>query len=179
MAKFGFSPSAWTKAVRRLKLVHAHVRPDRCEHRGWPVRYDWDVVQRYHDEGHTRAETTRHFGFSTGAWDDAVARGVLIDGVGYSRSSKCPRLRAGARQATLARCWYTSKSVPDLWPDRMEGPTDVQFMIHHRNGVRDDHRLENLMMLAQLPQPNGVLRSKKQEVEAVDVIYITLNVIPG
>src|ERR1700736_5714759 len=41
------------------------------------VRYDWDAVQRYVDEGHGRDECMERFGFTLMAWYKAIRRGKL------------------------------------------------------------------------------------------------------
>jgi hypothetical protein len=41
------------------------------------VRYDWDEVQRYYDEGNGRDACMERFGFSTIAWYKAIRRGKL------------------------------------------------------------------------------------------------------
>jgi HNH endonuclease len=149
MAKFGFSPSAWTKAVRRFKLVQrsqegragASIEDGR-------FRYDWAVVQRYHDEGHTRAETTRHFGFCSAAWTKAVERGVLKprpagksvpEMLATVRSRYAVKLRLLRDGILVNRC--------DLCGLTEWRGLPISIQIHHRNGIRNDHRLENLMML--------------------------------
>lgn len=41
------------------------------------VRYDWNEVQRYYDEGNGRDECAAKFGFSLIAWYKAIRRGKL------------------------------------------------------------------------------------------------------
>ena len=42
------------------------------------TRYDWNAVQAYYDEGHTRRECQDQFGFSHNSWTEAVLRGDII-----------------------------------------------------------------------------------------------------
>jgi DNA-binding CsgD family transcriptional regulator len=46
-------------------------------HRKKPVQYDWTAIRTYYDNGHTMHECKRRFGFSNGAWDNAVSRGDI------------------------------------------------------------------------------------------------------
>lgn len=42
-----------------------------------PKLYDWAAIRAYYEEGHSNRECRQRFGFSTGAWDQAVARGDI------------------------------------------------------------------------------------------------------
>ncbi|HEY8315082.1 MAG TPA: HNH endonuclease [Candidatus Baltobacteraceae bacterium] len=50
--------------------------------------YDWDAIQRYHDEGNTFVECQRHFGFSHTAWVKALKRGDLHSGTRQYRDRR-------------------------------------------------------------------------------------------
>ncbi|MGH7754957.1 MAG: HNH endonuclease signature motif containing protein [Vulcanimicrobiaceae bacterium] len=105
-------------------------------------------MQRYYDEGHSYRECRAKFGFAAGAWTKAVDRGELrararlvplhqLVATSKSRASiKRRLLEAGVLQNRCEDCGLSE------WRGR---PLSVQ--IDHRNGVRDDHRLENLRML--------------------------------
>ncbi len=135
--RFGFSGSAWAKAIRRGEIT---VRARR--------RYDWAEIQRYYDEGHSYAECRARFGFAPAAWTKAVLRGEL---------------NARARRWTLERVLLQSRSRTTVKRYLLEAgillnccdecgisewrghPLSIQ--LDHRNGNRYDHRLENLRML--------------------------------
>jgi hypothetical protein len=140
--KFQISYGAWAMAIRRRKLV---LSPDHADNRR---RYDWCNVQAYYDEGHSMRACMRHFGFCCGAWDKAVKRGAIrprsqarplihLLANGKARTNiKRRLLRAGLLENCCSQCGLSQ------WCGE---PLVVQ--IDHVNGIRDDHRLENLRML--------------------------------
>ena len=137
-ARFRFCIDAWYKAIRRGKLQT--VLQKTC--------IDWAAVQRYYDEGRTYQQCRAEFRFSAGAWTKAVNRGDLkpralkwplerILAESKSRASiKRRLLEAGLLKNECDECGLTS------WRGRR-----LSIQLDHRNGVRDDHRLENLRML--------------------------------
>src|SRR5438552_3722022 len=40
-------------------------------------RYDWEAIQSFHDQGHSRTDCLARFGLSPSTWYDAVKRGDL------------------------------------------------------------------------------------------------------
>ena len=114
--RFGFSGSAWAKAVRRGEIT---VRARR--------RYDWAEIQRYYDEGHSYAECRARFGFAPAAWTKAVLRGEVqrpsqaLD----ARKGPSPIEKQDDGEALLARGWYTTELLRRVRDIRMEGSTPV------------------------------------------------------
>ena len=139
---FGITYSAWRMAVARGKLRVIGQNADRRK------RHDWRLVQAYYDDGHSFYECMLAFKFSRGAWHKAMRRGDIrtrpagraieeLLSTGKSRQNlKLRLLRCGLLENRCAECGLTE------WRGK---PLAIQ--IDHVNGVRDDHRLENLRML--------------------------------
>ena len=140
---FGFSLNSWTRAVRRGNL-----RPNRAFIR----RYDWDEVQRYHDAGHERAACKARFGLCDHSWYAAINRGALIPRPKrYAKPSrpleailknknryhvKQHLIKAGILVNRCEQCGISEwRGLP------------LTIQIDHRNGRKNDHRIENLRML--------------------------------
>ena len=112
-------------------------------------RYDWAAVQAYYDEGHSYRDCRARFGFSAGTWDKARQRGEItprrsampIESLLASPKRdrhhvKSRLLRAGLVENRCRECGLTE------WRGR-----PLLMHLDHINGVRTDHRLENLRML--------------------------------
>jgi DNA-binding transcriptional ArsR family regulator len=113
-------------------------------------RYDWKEIRAYYDAGHTMRECQAKFGFSGGAWSDAVARGdiaarpraeavesIFVLGARRNRYHLKRRLlQAGLKEPRCEECGI------DSWRDR-----PLPLELHHINGNPNDHRLENLALL--------------------------------
>lgn len=108
------------------------------------VHRDWVSVQEFYDRGNSIRECLLEFDLCRSAWYMAVSRGHLTL---RPRKSACELVtRASVKNRILkegilahmcANC-----GLPPVW---MEKP--LVLVLDHINGVRDDHRLENLRLL--------------------------------
>lgn len=159
---FGFTHGAWNKAIRRRELL---ATPTLFRNRR--RRYDWSAVQAYYDEGHSYRQCREKFGFCAEAWTKAVKRGeltararrmplqVLLATSNSRKAIKMRLLEAGLLQNVCQLCGLRE------WLGK-----PIMMHIDHINGVRDDHRFENLRMLcpnchSQTPTYGG--RNAKRE----------------
>lgn len=165
--RFGFTRTAWVKAVER-----GAVREDPNVQADQRKRYDWAKVQAYYDECHSYRECRQRFGFSAAAWEKARKRGEIrarplgmpleeLQLRGVSRYNvKVRLLRAGLLKNECAVCGLIEwRGVP------------LSLHIDHVNGVKDDHRLENLRMLcpnchSQTPTYGGKNAKRKKALSA-------------
>jgi 5-methylcytosine-specific restriction endonuclease McrA len=138
-AEFGFSLLAWYKAIKHGKLRALLQRQKTV---------DWAAVQRFYDEGHTFRECRAHFVFASLSWTKAVRRGAL-----KTRPRKVPLetiLQKSRTRSTIKRRLLSAGKLRNCcdecglseWRGR-----SLSIQIDHINGIRDDHRFENLRML--------------------------------
>lgn len=139
--------ATWKRAVALGRLVPR----GRCAPQlGSDARniYDWTKIQAFYDLGFSFRETRERFGFCNGAWHKAKLRGditprpprmpieELLVGKRHRMHVKIRLLRAGLLENRCSKCGLT-----DWQGERLSMHLD------HINGVKDDHRLENLRML--------------------------------
>jgi DNA-binding transcriptional ArsR family regulator len=113
-------------------------------------RYDWSVIRRFYEEGHTVAECRERFGFDMSTWADALRRGDIVpltpkqklEAYG-KRGRPLPRaslkrllIDAGLKREACERCGI------DEWRGRR-----LSIALHHVNGDPGDNRLENIQFL--------------------------------
>ena len=116
------------------------------------LKYDWNEVQQYYDEGHTARECGKKFGFSPGTWVLAVKEGRINPHHSRQRLSlekllsdrgkadgyhiKARLLQAGVLENKCNECGISE------WNGK-----DLVLHLDHINGNSRDHRLENLRLL--------------------------------
>jgi DNA-binding CsgD family transcriptional regulator len=97
--------------------------------------YDWEAIRAHYEDGHTKRECRERFGFSAGAWDQAVARGEIIprqrpDPIKHSHDTRAEVarcLRLGKTQAEIARALGISKGTVAFHVRRLGIGPDPRF----------------------------------------------------
>lgn len=141
--RFGFTHTAWVKAVKRGEL-NAGPRKFGDRRR----RYDWAEVQRYYDAGNSFRACQSKYGFSNMTWHKAMKRGEikprppgmpiaqLLVGRRNRTHVKIRLLRAGLLRNQCSHCGIQE------WRGK-----PLVMHLDHVNGVKNDNRLANLRML--------------------------------
>jgi 5-methylcytosine-specific restriction endonuclease McrA len=141
--RFGLTHTAWNKAIATGRL-----RTKRTPFRDRRRKYDWAEIQAYYDEGNSYRQCAERFGFASLSWHKARQRGEikpraqgmpleqLLTGRRDRSHVKSRLLRAGIIENRCSECGLCE------WRGK-----PISIHIDHINGIRGDHRLENLRML--------------------------------
>jgi 5-methylcytosine-specific restriction endonuclease McrA len=111
--------------------------------------YDWKLIGKYAKD-HTVRECREKFGFASQAWTDAVNRGDISP-----RSTTKPINEVATKNSTyprscLKRQIIKNKLIPYACKCGNIGEWQGQKLVlqlEHKNGVHNDHRLDNLEFL--------------------------------
>ena len=137
-AEFGFSLVAWYRAIKYRRLNALVQRP----------QVDWAEVQSYYDEGHSYVECRERFRFAAASWTKAIRRGDLKPrprGIPLETILKKSRSRCTIKRRLLLAGKLLNRCDTCGLSEWRGLPLSIE--IDHINGIRDDHRLQNLRML--------------------------------
>jgi HNH endonuclease len=145
-ARFGIAHAAWKKTIA---LGNIAIATPSALSEAARRRYNWAEIQAEYDAGATYRECKQRFGFASAAWTKAVKTGRIIprprkvwtaeEAIADTNSRLTIKRRLLKAGIILNRCDWCGLTE---WRGR---PLSIQ--IDHVNGIRDDHRLENLRML--------------------------------
>lgn len=111
-------------------------------------RYDWTVIQRYYDAGHSVEQCRARFGFSKAAWTSAARRGAVVaraKAMPINELLAAPRGRHNLKRRLLKEGLLAARCGSCGIHEWRGQPLSLQ--LHHINGDRHDNRLENLALL--------------------------------
>lgn len=141
---FGMTHTAWRKAILRGELrVRATPFSDRRR------KHDWVAIQAHYDAGASVRICASTFGFCVEAWSKAVARGEIrprVPGMPIDELLASPHRCRNHVKRRLFRAGILKNECAKCGLEKWEG-SELSMHLDHINGVRDDHRLENLRML--------------------------------
>lgn len=142
---FGFTHAAWIKAIGRGDLRIPKSGADFGDRRR---KFDRAAIQRHYDEGHSYRKCRQEFGFAAASWTKAVRRGELT---ARARRIPLPELLLKPRTRQTVKKYLLAAGIlvnvcEECGLSEWRGKP-ITIQVDHRNGIRDDHRFENLRML--------------------------------
>ena len=146
-AAFGIVLTTWLKAFRSGRLrLRAYDLP--IEGKRANAKYDWVAIGAFYDTGHSFLECKQQFGFCGASWTKAVKRGAIVP---RTKEWSVARVLAESKsrltiKRTLLKAGIIENRCDGCGLSEWRG-RHISIQLDHRNGIRDDHRLENLRML--------------------------------
>ena len=111
-------------------------------------KYDWSLIQQYYDDGHGYLKCREKFGFAKDTWIKAVRLGRIV--VRPRQWSLTRILQESKSRYTIKRRLLAAgilRNVCDVCGLSEWQGLPICIQLDHRNGIGNDHRLENLRML--------------------------------
>jgi 5-methylcytosine-specific restriction endonuclease McrA len=179
--RFGFSHTAWIKAIQRGKL---QVAPSPFSDRR--RKLDWAQIQDYYDQGHTYRQCRKRFNFCAASWTNAVRRGEISPrqfGMPIAELLSSPHRNRKHLKTRLVRAGLLENNCHSCGLKDWQG-RPLSMHLDHINGVPNDNRLENLRMLcpnchSQTPTYGGRNARLRRLQEAQSSCSITVATGPG
>lgn len=142
--RFGFTHTAWIKAIQRRKLqVAPSLYPDRRR------KFDWAQIQEYYDQDHSYRQCRKRFNFCAASWTNAVRRGEIRPrqfGMSITELLSSPKRNRKHVKARLVRAGLLGSNCCSCGLKDWQG-RPLSMHLDHINGIPHDNRLENLRML--------------------------------